>query len=69
MPEDQWEIYYAIGNDYDSIGRNPALEAFKKKDLEVLYFIDPMDGWTIDHLQQYKGQNVPPGRSRGHQAG
>jgi molecular chaperone HtpG len=60
MPEDQWEIYYAIGNDYDSIGRNPALEAFKKKDLEVLYFIDPMDGWTIDHLQQYKGKMFRP---------
>jgi molecular chaperone HtpG len=60
MPEDQIEIYYAIGNDYDSIGRNPALEAFKKKDLEVLYFIDPMDGWTVDHLQQYKGKMFRP---------
>jgi len=60
MPKDQFEIYYAIGNDYDSIGRNPALEAFQKKDLEVLYFIDPMDGWTIDHLQQYKGKLFRP---------
>ncbi|MCP5051124.1 MAG: molecular chaperone HtpG [bacterium] len=60
MPQDQWEIYYAIGNDYESIERNPALEAFKKKDLEVLYFVDPMDGWTIDHLQQYKGKMFRP---------
>lgn len=60
MPKDQFEIYYAIGNDYDSIERNPALEAFKKKDLEVLYFVDPMDGWTIDHLQTYKGKMFRP---------
>lgn len=60
MSKDQFEIYYAIGNDYESIERNPALEAFKKKDLEVLYFIDPMDGWTIDHLQTYKGKMFRP---------
>ncbi len=60
MPEDQFEIYYAIGNDRDSIERNPALEAFKKKDLEVLYFIDPMDAWAVDHLQQYKGKMFRP---------
>jgi len=60
MGEDQFEIFYAIGNDYDSIERNPALEAFKKKDLEVLYFVDPMDAWTVDHLQQYKGKLIRP---------
>ena len=60
MPEDQWEIYYAMGNDYDSIERNPALEAFKKKNLEVLYFTDPMDAWAVDHLQQYKGKLIRP---------
>jgi molecular chaperone HtpG len=60
MPKDQFEIYYAIGNDFNSIERNPALEAFKKKDLEVLYFIDPMDAWAVDHLQQYKGKMFRP---------
>jgi HSP90 family molecular chaperone len=60
MPEDQFEIYYALGIDYNSIEKNPALEAFKKKDLEVLYFTDPMDGWTIDHLQTYKGKMFRP---------
>jgi HSP90 family molecular chaperone len=60
MQKDQFEIYYAIGNEYDSIEKNPALEAFKKKDLEVLYFVDPMDGWVMDHLQQYKGKLIRP---------
>ncbi|UCH98421.1 MAG: molecular chaperone HtpG [Candidatus Aminicenantes bacterium] len=60
MGEDHWEMYYAIGNDYDSIERNPALEVFKKKDIEVLYFTDPMDAWAVDHLQQYKGKLIRP---------
>ncbi len=60
MPKDQYEIYYVIGNDYDSIGRNPALEAFKKKDWEVLYFTDPMDAWAVDHLQTHKGKLIRP---------
>lgn len=60
MSKDQFEIYYAMGNDYDSIERNPALEVFKKKDIEVLYFTDPMDAWAADHLQQYKGKLIRP---------
>ncbi len=60
MPEDQIEIYYAMGNDYDSIERNPALEAFKKKNMEVLYFTDPMDAWAVDNMQQYKGKLIRP---------
>jgi HSP90 family molecular chaperone len=60
MAEDQFEIYYALGIDYEAIEKNPALEVFKKKNLEVLYFIDPMDGWTIDHLQTYKGKMFRP---------
>jgi molecular chaperone HtpG len=60
IPKDQYEIYYAVGNDYDSIERNPALEAFKKKDLEVLYFVDPMDAWAVDHMHQYKGKMIKP---------
>jgi molecular chaperone HtpG len=49
-----------MGNDYESIERNPALEAFKKKNIEVLYFTDPMDAWAVDHLQQYKGKLIRP---------
>ncbi len=60
MSKDQFEIFYAMGNDYDSIERNPALEVFKKKDIEVLYFTDPMDAWAADHLQQYKGKLIRP---------
>lgn len=60
MAKDQTEIYYATGTDYSSIERNPALEAFRKKDIEVLYFDDPMDPWVMEHLLNYKGKMVRP---------
>ena len=56
MNDDQIEIYYIMGNDWDSIEKKPALEAFKKKDLEVLYLTDPMEIWTLENLRQYKGK-------------
>ena len=39
MPSDQYEIFYVMGTNHEAIEKNPALEAFKKKDLEVLYFM------------------------------
>ena len=56
MSEDQIEIYYIQGHDWESIEKNPALEAFKKKDLEVLYLTDSMEVWTLENLRQYKGK-------------
>lgn len=60
MTGDHYEIYYVMGANYDAIEKNPALEAFKKKDIEVLYFIDPMEAWAVDHLQTYKGKMFRP---------
>jgi len=60
MPADQYEIYYVMGANYDAIEKNPALEAFKKKNMEVLYFLDPMEAWAVDHLQTYKGKMFRP---------
>jgi len=53
MGEDQKEIYYAAGHDIESIEKNPALEAFKKKDMEVLYLDDTLDEFVIEHLKDY----------------
>ncbi len=54
MPGDQKEIYYASGSDKEAIEKNPALEAFQKKDVEVLYLYDPLDEFVFEHLQEYK---------------
>ena len=53
MKTEQTEIYFATGTDPDSIRRNPALEAFAKKEYEVLFLLDPLDEFTIDHLREF----------------
>src|SRR6185503_5871476 len=56
MKEDQSEIYYILGDDYNVISRSPHLEYFKKHDIEVLYLTDPMDSFMLVGLQNYNGK-------------
>ncbi len=53
MPEGQKEIYFLGGSDRQTIEKNPALEIFRKKEYEVLYLLDPMDEFVLDHLREY----------------
>jgi HSP90 family molecular chaperone len=53
MPEGQNEIYFLGGSDRQTIEKNPALEIFRKKEFEVLYLLDPMDEFVLDHLREY----------------
>lgn len=48
----QKEIYYAAGNSRESILLDPNLEIFKKKGIEVLYLIDPMDEFVMEALRK-----------------
>jgi molecular chaperone HtpG len=54
MPEGQKEIYFLGGSDRVTIEKNPALEIFRKKDFEVLYLLDPLDEFVLDHLHEYE---------------
>ena len=56
MAPGQTEIYFASGVDIPAIERNPALEIFKKKELEVLYLLDPLDEFALDHLHEFQGK-------------
>lgn len=60
MKPDQNEIYTISGLDLDAIDRNPALEALKKKNMEVLYLDDPLDEFVIDHLGEFEGKPFKP---------
>ena len=57
MKEEQKEIYFATGNSMDSIEKNPALEAFKVKEYDVLFLTEPIDEFVLDHLRVYKEKN------------
>lgn len=56
MAADQKEIYYVTGPDVASLAHNPALEAFREKKLEVLYLIDPLDEFVVEHLREFDGK-------------
>ena len=58
MPEDQSEIYYVLGEDLRSIARSPHLDPFKARNLEVLYWVDPLDAYLAPFLSEYKEKKL-----------
>ncbi|MBN2281754.1 MAG: molecular chaperone HtpG [Candidatus Marinimicrobia bacterium] len=57
MKEDQKEIYFLTGENKEIAARNPNLEYFRKNDIEVLYFTDPVDIFVMPNLYEYEGKN------------
>ena len=55
--EDQETIYYILGEDRESVGHSPHLDFFQSHDLEVLYLLDPLDGFMMQALREYEGQS------------
>jgi molecular chaperone HtpG len=58
MPENQEEIYYLLGDDEKSVARSPHLDPFKTRDLEVFYWVDPLDAYLAPMLSEYKEKKL-----------
>jgi len=56
MQESQESIYYMSGESLDIMQKAPALQIFKKKDIEVLMFDDHLDEPCIQKLADYEGK-------------
>ncbi len=56
MKEGQEEIFYLTGESRHVIENSPHLEAFKAKDIEVLYLTDAVDEVVADYLTSYEGK-------------
>jgi len=56
MIDGQTELYFASGPDVRSIERNPNLEAFRSRHVEVLYLTDPIDEFVINNLYEFSGK-------------
>merc|ERR1712054_449758 len=56
MAENQESIYYMSGDSMDVMTKAPALQVFKKKDLEVLMLNDHLDESCIQKLADYEGK-------------
>merc|ERR1712195_431153 len=56
MAESQESIYYMSGESIDIMNKAPAMQIFKKKDLEVLMLSDHLDEPCIQKLADYEGK-------------
>jgi len=58
MKEGQKEIYYISGANRQSIERDPHIEIFKQKGIELLYLYDPMDEFVFSGLGEFKEKKL-----------
>merc|ERR1712060_932672 len=56
MQESQESIYFMSGDSIDNMKKAPALQIFKKKDLEVLMLDDHLDEPCLQKLADYEGK-------------
>merc|ERR1719510_2761099 len=56
MQESQESIYFMSGDSIDTMKKAPALQIFKKKDLEVLMLADHLDEPCLQKLADYEGK-------------
>jgi molecular chaperone HtpG len=58
MGEDQKEMYFLTAESRDIAEKHPNLEYFRKYAIEVLFFIDPVDLFTVTALDEFEGKKL-----------
>jgi len=54
MVEGQKDIYYLSLSSREAVEKNPHLELFRSKGIEVLYLYDPLDEFVVTTLREFK---------------
>merc|ERR1712151_502031 len=55
MKTEQKDIYCITGESKKAVQNSPFVEKFRKKGLEVIYMVDPIDEYSIGNLKEYNG--------------
>ena len=58
MGADQKEIYYLMGPNRASIESGPYLEAFKARNLEVVFCHEPVDEYVMNNVREFDGKKL-----------
>jgi len=58
MAEGQNEIYYINGPSRTAAESGPYVEAFKKRDIEIIYTLEPIDDFVMSHLGEFDGRKL-----------
>ena len=58
MNEKQKDIYYLLGDTYEAVRKSPHTELFREKNIEVIYFTDPIDEFIVPALFNAKGKEL-----------
>merc|ERR1719353_798169 len=58
MKEGQTDIYYITGESIQGVSSSPFLETLRKKGIEVLYMVDPIDEYCVQQLKEYDGKKL-----------
>merc|ERR1712039_941039 len=58
MKTEQKDIYYITGESKKAVQNSPFVEKFKKKGIEVIYMVDPIDEYSIGNLKEYNGHKL-----------
>jgi len=54
----QKDIYFIAGETIEAVEKSPFLEVAKRKNVEVLYLIDPIDEYVMQHLTDFDGMRL-----------
>lgn len=58
MKDGQDSIYYINGPDRASIEFGPYVEMFKKRGVEIVYTLEPIDDFALSHLGEFEGKKL-----------